>query len=713
LVVGFVSLQHRVLWSKSALDAGPRPFSKGIPSYIDYVHSAQKLANELAGSAGDEKRLLTVIDMPGTGKTATVAEAARRIGAKYLHLSMKDQALSYIVDAMKCSYKDDLDGLTGNDVYEKMANVARLLLARVLLNAAQDTTPTFTTLNNGKLAAGLSDCIVVGKDGKGRGEIAAAMRAVTETLGSTQKVVIGVDEAQMLASPKEVDLRRLKVEPATIASAGALLLTALMDAFYDVQSLRDDRFRVVVIGTLDSITTAIHIASPGKFDPWPPLPEFTAAMVEAVVTHFASFPACIDKAFLSTQVYEKLCGPARSTQFFLHALWESTHGSVQLNVEDILREAVSAAKIRWAQEVLSRMGALVAFPRELSAELFLAMVVPFAVGGTTEGNSSAVYGHVVKLPTSVIPTAWLTYADAGAFRFKHSVAFCVLYPAYPFLRDELAARCKIVEPAAANLLLSQANAAWSNRDAAGGKIAQIMLALEAAIPSSPLHMLVFCATKLHTPFDHYGPAYVFQTDNQLRLHDESPRIGLVDDSVRGRGRQARWADTVVPIRFDQKTAAAYCEMKHVAYENKSKAQADVGKHVTAAAQACAFDSGVPDGSVFAFLSVHPTQLDASIVEGLLMKEFTTVVKMKATKKPLRVTFKVTSRTGRVVYFVLAELVGLPTTFRFDLLRETIDVGRVDATGVTLGGIMQKLAPDMLGFSSAGARAVGIHLSCRD
>jgi hypothetical protein len=169
---------------------------------------------------------------------------------------------------------------------------------------------------------------------------------------------------------------------------------------------------------------------------------------------------------------------------------------------------------------------------------------------------------------------------------------------------------------------------------------------------------------------------------------------MVDDTVRGRGRQGRWADTAVPIRYDQKAAAAYCEIKHVAYASKSKSKEDVAKHVAAAARACATDSGVPEGSVFAFLSVHATKLEAADVEGLRKQKFGNVesVPEKATKKPLRATFTVTNDAGRVVFFALVELSEIHTTFRFDRLREAIDTGRAGPTSWTLDGIIKKLAP---------------------
>jgi ATP-dependent Lon protease len=116
LVRQFSSSGGGVVWSEET--KGSEPFYERIPDYVD--HGPAKSLASVFQLPLKEKRLLALIDMPGTGKTTTVAEAARQLNAVYLHLSLKDVAMKTITRAMKTAYSGSLTGLTVRDVRENM-----------------------------------------------------------------------------------------------------------------------------------------------------------------------------------------------------------------------------------------------------------------------------------------------------------------------------------------------------------------------------------------------------------------------------------------------------------------------------------------------------------------------------------------------------------------------------------------------------------------
>jgi hypothetical protein len=686
-----------VVWTEKAKGSGSEPFYERIPDYVD-LGPAESLTSIFRLSL-KEKRLLALIDMPGTGKTVTVAKAAQTLEAVYLHLSLQDVAMKTIAGAMKDTYAGSLDGLTCRDVREKMARVASSGLATVLKNAADNCTGGFTWLSNGVLAKGVNEAC------KAPGDLEAAKRRLQENLQSGQRVIVHVDEAQILASRKSTDLRAIQDQPATTEFCSALLLTALSDALYSVQSTGSDPFRVVLTGTLESIAKSIRISSPSKLDTRPALSEFTPAVVKRVVSLYATFPG-IEEKELDEVVYEQLCGPARITQFFLDQLWahRKKDPSDSVMTLEVLKLAVEKTQLRWSEEILSRMQVEV-LPQCLAAQLFLAMAAPEGLGGSREIDDTAALGYTVRLPTTIIPSEWFQYVDSGGFRLKPSTdTHTLLYPAYPFLRDALAQRCAIVEPEAARMLLEIAAGSWKDPQKRVGPIAEVVVALEAAISSSPLHELLINATQNHRTQLKYGPTYTFRTDNDLRWDEETPSIGIVIDGSYG---VVRLGDVVVPINYNKTRVPGFIEVKAV--KDMSVLKKAV-KH-TADKIKKAFntpDSGVPPGSVFAFLSIHPIDLvdhrckvkgsGADYIKKCLLETskaspspFNKVEILNTTKKPFRATLKATTRRNDSVFFTVASSVK-STFFRFDLLSDVAHAS--SGFNKSIPSLIEKLAPSL-------------------
>jgi hypothetical protein len=328
-------------------------FVTGIPVYIDGKGAARKLANYMVNTKEQEKRLVSVVDMPGTGKTATIKEAAKLMGAVYVPLPLSNSTLPNLVKyAQKAALEHlhERSGALGWHVREHMSDTITFGLAQILQALATDL-PNISSGGEEKnatnaimlfdLPEGVSaSARTVNRDGVSGTKLEEAKGAVRKGLKWTgQKVVVHVDEAQILATPKGADLKALQAGVATPTTVETLRFTALVDALFHLHDSMGGAFRVVVSGTLESINASIHIASSHKLYEFPCLAEFDAGMVGKVVKHFCCFPP--DSLDHLNAAFVRLAGPARNTQFFLHALAQS-NAVVQSDAED---EAVVATRI--------------------------------------------------------------------------------------------------------------------------------------------------------------------------------------------------------------------------------------------------------------------------------------------------------------------------------------------------------------------------------
>ena len=116
-------------------------FEDDIPVYVDGKGAAQELVDYLAKQHRSEKRLVSIVDMPGTGMTVTIQEAARRMGAVYCRLPLNNTMLPILVAHAKLAALEHLrkrSDATGRSVREHMADTIALGLAQILHALATD-----------------------------------------------------------------------------------------------------------------------------------------------------------------------------------------------------------------------------------------------------------------------------------------------------------------------------------------------------------------------------------------------------------------------------------------------------------------------------------------------------------------------------------------------------------------------------------------------
>ena len=614
-------------------------FVTGIPVYIDGKGAARKLANYLAKTEEQEKRLVSVMDMPGMGKTATIKEAAKLMGAVYVPLPLSNSTLPNLVKYAQLAaleYLCERSGALGWQVREHMSDTITFGLAQILQALATDL-PDISSGGEEKdkgfgnagdatnaimlfdLPGGVRASVdEVDRDGVSGTKLEEAKDAVRNGLKwAGQKVVVHVDEAQILATPKGADLKALQAGVATPTTVETLRFTALVDALFHLHDLMGGAFRVVVSGTLESINASIHIASSHKLYEYPCLAEFDAGMVGKVVKHFCCFPP--DSLDHLNAAFVRLAGPARNTQFFLHALAQSDavvqsdaedEAVVATRIVDRIDEAVDGACELWTKQVLSRM-CVGSFPASLATQLFLAMVAPEGIGAKRIDNRASCHGYVVRFAKdSLKGFDWADHADAGAFRLKGGSHTYDLFPAYPFLADVIAKRCVVVNNDDALFLLNLANTAGKSSDTWRGYLAEVMLALELAIPSSNLYN-VLTVTDQHARMEKYRPLKMFNVNNEVRAEDAD--LWLVDDTTKGRAGKTRMGDVIAVLRHKSESVFAVAEVKAAEYA-VGKAKDHVQDHVKQAYSSVGPMSNVPRKSVFAFFSVHSTRALKDTVE---------------------------------------------------------------------------------------------------